>query len=374
MLKHARKPKLKGRKLPTRKCSKVERLFGPVELDILDRKADGARIVLLGDMHTSRKKCPPNTKCGLSIWTYLENLFQQYKSQQYLDFFLELPFADTDDVKGVSLKRATEKKQEILAQDTPFRNYLASIHVYFFNCWQRAKQICEFYRKPIRFHYSDVREGVIHSGSGFEDRLMIQLLRELLQIDNKDVTSREMHLLLTLVDKFITDKVDYFFRLTKIDKQINKITNKELQQSLTQIMTNQMIYFKDFALHVQFFVKEMVQTKMPIVFRNQKNESAFFLTETAYFESQNAVQFTELVRFVIGGLLSPLFDIYTLARMIRLNMKHVIIYAGAMHTQRIKAFLVNHVGFKLTKSVVSKRQTSNFQCINMKGVPQPWFV
>lgn len=76
----------------------------------------------------------------------------------------------------------------------------------------------------------------------------------------------------------------------------------------------------------------------------------------------------------IGGLaISELFDIYTLARMIRFNMKKVIIYAGAAHIDNIRNFMTKELGYQITTSRQSHQEGKNFQCIDLRGTPQPWF-
>jgi hypothetical protein len=86
------------------------------------------------------------------------------------------------------------------------------------------------------------------------------------------------------------------------------------------------------------------------------------------------IRFKDLVHTLTIFTLAPLFDIYTLARMIRFDMKRVIIYAGSFHTKTMRTFLLKHLGFQSTKSIQSQTRKKNFQCISMKGVPQPWFT
>ncbi len=379
--KHPRRPKLHTkRKPPSKKCRQIERLYGPVELDILDSKSTGVRVVLLGDMHTSRTKCPPKTKCGALIWYYLESLFTSYQSIQPLDFFLEIPFLDLEDEVRMVPEQAAQLKQELVAKNQPHRNYLSSLHLYFYNCWQRTKTLCQFFGRPIRFHYSDVREGVWHSGTEFEDRITIKMIRELLNVENIDVQLHHKNILHLLLEKFLKSNIKYFFGLTKIDKQLNRIKDqgeldaRDIKYQLSQLMLDHMIKGRDFAQFAQSILKEMIGTKLPVVVKTNENERAiYYLTKMTEFGTPNMVKFTELVRFVIGPLFSPLFDIYTLARMIRLEMKNIIIYAGMAHTQRIRQFLMQHLGFTRTVGVTSKKQGRDFQCVSLKGVPQPWF-
>lgn len=380
--KHPRRPKLQvKRKLPSTKCRQIERLYGPVELDILDNKQSGVRVVLLGDMHTNRTKCPPKTKCGALIWYYLDSLFASYQNQEKLDFFLEIPVLDQEQEVRMAPERAQERKRDMITKNQPYRNYLSSLHVYFYNCWQRTKTMCQFFGKPIRFHYSDVREGVWHSGTEFEDRVMIKMIRELMNIENIDVKLHHKNILRSLLEKFIKSDLNYFFRLTKIDKQLNRIPDdglwgdgREIRYQLSQMMMDHFTKGRDFAQLAQLILDEMIQTKLPIIQKTDENEKAvYFLTKMVEFGTPNMIKFTELVRFVIGPLWSPLFDIYTLARMVRLEMRRVIVYAGMAHTQRIRSFLVTHLNFRRTVGVESKKQGRDFQCVSLKGVPQPWF-
>lgn len=381
--KHPRRPKIQvKRKRPSVKCRQVERLYGPVELDILDNKQTGVRVVLLGDMHTNRTKCPPKTKCGALIWYYLDSLFANYQSLQPLDFFLEIPVLDQEQEVRMPPERATERKRDMITKNQPYRNYLSSLHVYFHNCFQRTKTACQFFGRPIRFHYSDVREGVWHSTTEFEDRVMIKMIRELGNVENTEVKLHHKNILNILLDKFINSDIKYFFRLTKIDKQLNRIKDemsggvdgREIKYQLNQMMMDHFTKGRDFARLAQSVLDEMIQTKLPIIQKTDENERAvYYLTKIIERPIPNMIKFTDLVWIVIGPLFSALLDIYTLSRMIRLEMKNIIIYAGMMHTQRIRWFLLNHLKFKRTASVASKKQGRDFQCVSLKGVPQPWF-
>lgn len=371
---HVRKPKPNvKRRLPQRRCQSVERLFGPIELDILDNKETGARVVLLGDVHVSQRKCPPNAKCGVPIWTYLENLFRTYQGSEKIDFFMEIAFIDEEEEEFpiLSAKRAAEHKLEIQATQAPHHDYIGAVHAFFYNCWQRSKIHCPF-RQKIRFHYSDVRSGVIHSSSDLEDRSMVKHIRELLAIHNVDVGLKHKNILRNLIDKFLQSDVTYFFRLTKIDKQL-KALNRELSYELHQWMLKHMEIGREFAKYVKLTLEEMVQTKLAIIVKNETNERLFVLVQTGFFGLPHMLKFTELAMFTIGALLTPLFDIYTVARMIRLNMKQVIIFAGLMHTERIRSFLIRNMGFKRVVGATSRKQDRDFQCVSLKNIPQPWF-
>lgn len=319
-------------------CKKAEYLVGPVELDILDHAQSGTRIVFLGDIHVNMKKCPSKARCTVPIWSYLQNLFEQYEGKEPLDFFLEIEFAE--EMRNISpvLKRHESVKQDI-AEGNVFNNYLQSLRIHFYECFQEIKNMCKFYSKPIRFHYSDIRSGVIHSETETKERIDIRQIRGIYKhggIGSKEnLTQNDINFLKKLIDKAHDGNIDYFFHLTKIDKQLREIeqVNSSIAQGLREYMGQ----------HLKIFV--------------QRDVSDFY----------------ERLELIWLFLLAPLFDVYTLARIFRHNMTQVIVYAGSMHTNAMKKFLMQYFGFKHTVSVQSKTKNKHFQCIPLKNVPQPWF-
>lgn len=343
-------------------CKEVGNLIGPIELDILDNPQTGARIVLLGDKHVNEKKCPVDSRCGTPIWIYLQNVFKQFRSHDrndFLDFFLEIDFSEEQRFKSERDPKTMKwAKHALLRSDTAISDFLSSTRIYFINCLQRAKEQCEFHGKQIRFHYSDVRVGVIHKTIDKADEAIVKQLQEIWKIHNEPGKVKQHHVqfMLLLLDKLEARDVNYFFRLTKIDKQLKRISDKNIVRLLYEYMENDI---KAFNVSIfQVIGKEILENvksgKPPIDIIG------------------GAWTFSKFVFSIIARAFSPLFDIYTLARMIRLNMKKVIVYAGAAHTRNIKRFLIEHMGFGIAVSRKSESEDT-FQCISLKGTPQPWF-
>lgn len=344
-----------------RQDCKAEYLVGPIELDILDHPDTGARIVLLGDEHVSKKKCPKsaNVRCVLPIWSYLENLFKQYDGTEPLDFFLEIEF--TQELRGIRRKYRTREekkdylssKQDISAGEIVFGNYISNVELYFDDCFQKIKQQCAFYGKPIRFHYSDIRSGVIHSET--KDIDDVKQLQELHLLQQSEQPPKEKHIefILNLIDKFTHLDIDYIFRLMKIDKQLNKLkqVNFKLVEWLREYLLKHIEGNINLALRLYLLAK---------------------LSQSQILKEHFVTNFNDVYDQTLTDLLAPLFDIYTLARIFRHDMKQVIIYAGAFHTQKMKSFLVEKIGFRTTVSTKSDTKKTK-QCIPLKNVPQPWF-
>jgi hypothetical protein len=350
----------------TEKCKDVENLIGPIELNILDHPQTGARIVLLSDKHVDEKKCPTGSRCGMPIWTYLENVFKQFKSRDkddFLDFFLEYEFAQEqrDALANYPTPQDLSLLQQHLSQGNVIFNFISSLRVYFHNCWERIKTQCEFHGKQIRFHYSDVRSGAIHKTIAEADKVIVKQLQEIYKVRETPDKVKEWHikLLLTFIDKFEQGDIDYFFRLTKIDKQLKRIENKSIVP----------LFYE--------YVKHDTQRELKLGnFQRYREQGKEMLENVRKGNPPTAlygqISFLDFVRHIIGGVFTPLFDVYTLARMIRLNMKKVIIYAGWFHINDMKRFLIDKLGFRVTASRESTTKDS-FQCISLKGVPQPWF-
>ncbi len=338
-------------------CKEVKNLIGPIELDILDHPTTGVRIVLLGDVHVNQKRCPSKERCGVPIFLYLQQLFQQYTGSEFLDFFLEIPFTDDFETRGDMWFPTTRKKlkAQIITGEV-YETFIHSLMVFFYECFQKSKKQCEFYNNPyIRFHYSDVRGGVIHSESEDES---IEVINQLRAIKTEVPKEKHVKFLLSVIKRFQDGDIDYFFKLSKIDKQFKRLKMDDKDSFVRNLRILMIVHMQDKEIFADILrekaeqiLAEMKQSRDPL----------------------DGKRFIELYYLVIGSLLSPLFDIYTLARIFRFRMKQVIIYAGQIHTDRIKQFLLNEMGFKQTVSRRSDDKGSNFQCIDMKNVPQPWF-
>lgn len=333
-------------------CKHVETLVGPIELDILDHPETGARIVLLGDRHVNEQRCEPTTKrCQLPVWLYLQKLFTEYKGQEPLDFFVESAF--TQELRGMAIfKDPTQYApyRQDLEKGKVFQNFIRSLNVYFYNCTQRVKEQCEFYGKPIRFHYSDVRIGVIHSKTSKEAGTFIKEFQHIWLNSPKQPKPKHRKILLKVIDAYLDKNIDYLFHLSKIDKQLNK-----LDMSIVML------------LHLYMFNHmEVPELKQQAQRFKHVLESKTISISPSEFETM----FTETVAI----LLLPLVDIYIFARMFRHNMKQVIVYAGVRHIRDMKQFLIDHFGFKLIVERLSDNENAkSFQCISLKNTPQPWF-
>ncbi len=339
---------------PKKQCLKTEYLVGPIEFDILER-SDGARVVLLGDRHDHEDKCPTGAECRMNIVQYLDNFFQNYNYPEPLDFFLEIDVPEARSKYLSDEKLMTKSRQWIKEGDVDI-SFLSSLNIYFLNCLQKTKTKCEYNRKKqIRFHYSDVRSGVIHSKTRSEHAVFIKDLQELSK-RTSDFGAKHFAILRKLITQFLAagdDDVNFFFHISKIDKQLGAIakTNPNLHQELGMVMFRHM---KQEAKRAENVLADLTVAEKSLKFPELKRQVDKIGSNS--------------VHMILGMLLTPLFDIYTLARIIRHDMKQVIIYAGANHTKRIKRFLELFMGYE---NIVSRQ--SEDQCIDLHGIFQPWF-
>jgi hypothetical protein len=339
---------------PKKKCQKTEYLIGPIEFDILERE-DGARVVLLGDRHDYEDQCPKDAECRMTIVQYLDNFFQNYNYPEPLDFFLEVDVPEARP-EYLSDQKFIMKSRQWMHEGQIEDNFLVSLWIYFQNCLQKLKTKCEYHRKKqIRFHFSDVRSGVIHSKTRSEHAVFIKDLQDL-RNRTSDFSAKHFAILRKLVTRFLSatdDDVNFFFHISKIDKQLGAIakTNPNLHQELGMVMFRHM---KQEEKRATRFLEEVTLGEESLRFPELKKQ-----VDTLG---------SNLAHMIPAMLLTPLFDIYTLARIIRHDMKQVIIYAGANHTKRIKQFLMLFMGYE---SLVSRQ--SKDQCIDLRGIFQPWF-
>lgn len=323
-------------------CKIANPLIGPVSLYILEKK--GSKIVLLGDYHTKQPTCTSVSSCGESIHEYLQKLFNNYKGSEPIDLFLEIDFSEN--VRPV--------------QYDPTKNYVFSVISYFHTCLTRKLRASCLY-KNVRFHYADVRGGVFHSGTNKETRDTIFQFRDLHKVWHIDGISKirlqNIKFIDELLDHYEKLDVDYFFRLAKIDKQLKHIKDPLVTVWVKALMVEHMTNPDIVPL------KNKIDTFLFDLLLANESKTWFTINE-------NGLN----IYMYLMVLLSPLFDIYTITRILRHNMKQVIVYAGDAHIQRICDFLMQRLGYKETISKLSIHPEKDFQCIDMSDVPQPWFA
>lgn len=357
-------------KTNTKLCKTPKKLIGPITLTILDRKRDNARIVLLGDRHVLETKCAANgdadRKCETpNVIQYLDNVFYHFvtnRPSEHLDFFLEMPFSEEI--------RVRQDIDSHLQEDILFGhiedNYLSSLRIYFYNCLQKQKDQCQFFMKHsidhspiVRFHYADTRQGVIHTQTKEDSKVVIRQLQRFWKLEVQKLKPSDLTWALEFVEKMehLEENVDFFFHLAKIDKQLRKINDP----FVTVLMKSNFIQtFKRDA-----DMKDLALTKSTA--QHLYDGLKFGLTLTV-----GDVKLFDQLQLRIGGfLLYRLFDVYVATRIIRHKMKHVIVYAGAAHTRNL-TFIFLAQGYEITTFRESDR-TESKQCIDMRNVPQPWF-
>jgi hypothetical protein len=169
--------------------------------------------------------------------------------------------------------------------------------------------------------------------------------------------------MMELLTKFRQPNIDYFFHLTKVDKQLTKLakTMPTTAQSLRDMMQQHMATYHDEAVALSVRGENLL---------NLMRMRLGPLKDRLLLPPK--LQFFETFSDFLIVMFAPLFDIYTLARMFYENKRKMIAYAGTYHTEQMKRFLVDHMGFRVMVSKQSKEK-DDYQCISLKGVPQPWF-
>jgi len=330
-------------------CATTEYLRGPITLSILDRESDGARIVLLGDWHTDEVTCPVDAKCEISLPLYLETLFNTYAGYHTIDFFVELWYDPADRRIPVSYEvpRFTKALTHI-CRGGVIQNHLHTVQAYFLDCFQKLKSQCRFFRRPVRFHYADVRSGVLHEQTPSETR---EVVKELQRLHRSRDGQHLVPLGKRMIQKYIDHDVDFFFKLCKIDKQLRAINDPGVTAHLTQFMLVQM------EGHNTEVARQWLE-------RLEKAQGPTF----------PAPGFERFMEAFQGSFMGPLFDIYVIARIIRHRMTRIIIYGGDAHIQSLRWFFLNIMGFRETAARQAKEKGKHFQCLDLRNTPQPWFA
>lgn len=331
------------------KCHQTESLSGPYQLEVLDRKYDDARVVLLSDVHWHDVTERSDEPCHQSIVPYLANMFRNYRGKENIDFFLEIDFEER--ARGLEqFQQFKDLRLQLLQGENPHKfNYLQSLRIYFNECFQQMKSKCEFNGHPIRFHYSDVRSGVLHSKTDTEAKTVIQEYHKSWDVlyRGKVPTVQHIDALEKLVKKYEEHDVDFFFHISKIDKQLNKVP-EQISKALRAMMIT----------HMEKESKQLDSLYERFAYlRIERNPDALV---TGFNNALSLLQST---------LFLPLFDIYTLARIARHDMKQVIIYAGGFHIKNIREFLQTQMNYRLT----TKADKCGVQCVDMQRVSQPLF-
>lgn len=341
------------RKKPKTKAEReFENILGPVSIHILDRKSDGSRIVLLGDIHIIEPKCLGSKQAwGTFVYKYLDVVFSSYDQKEFLDFFVEEEFDPL-------FRPKTTGTRADLIEGKLDHSFLFSTRLFFRDCLQKQKLLCT-YPKNIRFHYSDVRQGVIHSSLDEKSKDVVTQLRNIHELwdEKRAVTNKDVRLIETLLTKFKQKDVDFFFKFSKIDKQIKHISDKRYHELFRMYLRGRMDHLEEYTDVVQGVFETFQMT----------------FKAKALPEDELRNEFLGIYESIVSYLVQSLFDIYTLARMVRFQMKRVIIYAGDLHIDIMRDFLLEQMGFNETLSYHSNKEKKNFQCIPRRFIGEPWF-
>lgn len=171
-------------------------ILGPISLHYLTSKMYPHRILILGDVHTKKRKC--NTP-GIPVDEFIHTLIQN--THHFIDLFLEIPYY------------YYKKYNKNYYDDLYFKDsYLTQTMKSFLQCSLRLKQKCNLDR--CRTHFSDIRS---------------YLLKE----EKKYIFSDDIYNIVQNINKlreYLYNDVNIRHQL--VMKQINYIPNKKLQTQL----------------------------------------------------------------------------------------------------------------------------------------------
>lgn len=339
---------------PNKCTNQTRKIEGVHELTILEH-GDGSKFVFLGDAHSDNLICAKDEKCpskSIPIDKYVKNLLNDYWSDIPLDIFVESQFKNPESAPMANVS-------SMFGQ-----GYLGYFVQNFYACFLREKKYCPYKFPPFRFHYADIRSGVFQSTMTPTEQM--ETKANAIFFANVIVPTfygvkipiQEFARGAMLSKKIVEQKTKYFLHMFKIDKQVAKIKNRIIKQLFNTYVDT---FFREQGPRFENFVSGITEI----------NVSDFSL---AYF-----------------NFVAWFFDMYVIGRILRHEMKRVILFAGTAHTHNIRHFFVNFLGFKQTWSdrsgvlAFEKKEDGTLQftvkpdidgdaqCIHLEEVEEPWF-
>ncbi len=315
-------------------------LKGPVTVTLLQSdEYIPHSILLFGDQHTNtHTNCAPNV-VTIELTDYLEEIFSTFTDFTF-DLFLEKDYVKREEEK---VDRATD-------------NYLTPVYKKF-ECYlqlsKASKSQCKF--KNLHAHYADARQLIPLRGHLNDNLEMYNLLISPVELKK------------SLVD-------DMQRAYDKVEKQVNKISDKYVQSILRQDLYSVQSALKTAADRSKIYQARALELGFSKFTEdcnlNCKNQKLGDL----YFDLRMFAFNTIFMQFV------KIMDIYLLGRMFGLrdcvqsnrvencsarNIKMAVIYAGDLHIDNYVKFLkVLDYQVKFSTKAISdpKQGETGFQC------------
>lgn len=321
-----------GRKPPV-----VETIDGPVSYYYLENANTGVKMLLLGDFHVRNKTAPcPSNEQIYPLIDYLRVVLDYATKVQniVIDVFLESNF-------GAGAPSDNKSMYDGNA-------YINIIEALFSTCLNAG--YCDV---EHRIHAVDIRPKWSKEfiTGGFKQKFL-NIISALMN-DSNIITAEKLYSLINsyvLAYPYLTDPVNDFLNVGKLQKQLANIQDKKL---VTKLLSLAYAKFESIKLSWKEIVVELCE---------------------------NFIAGKQVMRRKLLMYSSVFQDIYFLARVFR-NYKNsyglysekpcnIIHYAGAAHIESLKNNLTKEFGYKI---INSSNKFSEIQCISLREMKQPLF-
>ena len=322
-----------------------KKIYSVLDMELIESTKYDMKLLFIGDSHTYQHGCP---KISDPISFFIQE--QIRTATCFIDLFLEVPYI-------------FEKRAEPIRVGNTF---MAITHADYWDCFTWDKHFCPY--GNLRAHYIDLRN--IPNDPYFSvEKIIVSLFYGHSPKDNNELLNNpKVKKIFQNADSCI-NYIDSLIKTTKINKQLNNITQPEVKKVL---------------LKYQQLWKEPPSHATPSVV--SWNNIQLALKDKASKRLINDLYFT------LASLPATLMDVYTVARMFRtykndpqkysLPAKNIILFAGNFHNNRYRDLLVNDLGFKITQRFAAK--SHNWQpgkgqkkagnlCVDVSNLDQPVF-
>lgn len=354
-------------------------LEGPTSLTHFYRFSDGMQIYVMGDVHERFGSCQTKTNV-LKITKFFETTSKQ-NMDKIIDVYAEFPFVNaTIDPERIEYEKSKDPYEDSGYLMNDFYNEYKK-------CLLLKKTNCPL--KNMRFHYIDIRDRADQNLMMFLNEIRhlpdiweqsklenpkdpLDFLKFAIFDTNHINWGGEKLSLIAYLNIFKTEWKDYtmktkaIFERSKIQKNIDRIANRDIQFELQYIMVPNLTL-------IEFYIDAL--------FRHLKIlEGLVTMKKSQTLKDHNEKMATSEIHelYRIGLNITELFakfmDIYTLARIFKTSStgekaKYVIIYAGERHCQTYRHFLEKFDFIKISESMSQPRD----QCRSLYGFQQPFF-
>jgi len=310
----------------------VRLIEGPMEY--YEIKIGEKRTYIFGDQHTIDEK----DKCDSLFQPIpIEDLIEiMVEETGQIDVFLEVDFFPKE--QDIKREKNLLKFEHIGDREVFFKapDYLVKVFRKFRECLQYDKEECSKMYPGARFHWADIRKGIIFN----QIKELLRLFMDFMMKGKPENQKEKLYKKLEEDEKDILGQIniDSLLEETRITKQLSK-TNFETADTIRS-----------------FFIPKM---------------EALIKEASRVFEKGLFVK----VLMRLTDFMHLFMDMYIVSRMFKnLNvpMENIVIYVGSLHARSIKDFLLSLPKSELVNSKVNEDRKPKLQCLEMR-VRKPFF-